>query len=50
LTPDTALLWESRGAAPLVTAGKTLATAKLAIAANAPRRHEHSRRTSFRAA
>jgi hypothetical protein len=37
LTPETALVWETRGAAPLVTTGRELVAARAVIAAFATR-------------
>jgi len=38
LSPDTAVLWETLGAAPLVITGPELASARAAVAAHASRR------------
>jgi hypothetical protein len=38
LTPKTALVWETRGAAPLVMTGAALEAARATIAVNEPRR------------
>lgn len=45
-TPDTALVWETRGAAPLVMAGEKLAAMRAVVAANVSRRPEASRRAA----
>jgi hypothetical protein len=49
LAPVTTLVWETRGAAPLVMAGEQLTAARWTVSENAPRRRSGSARPSSQA-
>jgi T5SS/PEP-CTERM-associated repeat protein len=50
LAPDTALLWETRGVAPLVMTGPELEAARRTVRGDAPRHRSRSTRVDSRAA